>query len=150
MRSCKSTGKERTFKNYWNFCLKVKNLNYLFVQQMTLTISHALMLFHNGIHMNQLKSIYKGKNKLSLMLFGHNHPCHHRQLIAYEKKIEAVMPHEIQSIKLSSLVLSHKWRLGHYQSGHAIIKEIDKEAKRDLVGVPNEHHGENHFETWTT
>ena len=48
------------------------------------------------------------------------------------------------------LIPSHKWRLGHYQSGHAIIKEINKEAKRDLVGVPNEHHGEDHSETWTT
>ena len=29
-------------------------------------------------------------------------------------------------------------RLGHYQSGDAIIEEINKEAKRDVVGVPDE------------
>ena len=49
------------------------------------------------------------------------------------------MPHEIGSIKFSSLVLSRTGRLGHYQSGNAIIEEINKETKRDLVGVPYEH-----------
>ena len=49
------------------------------------------------------------------------------------------MPNEIQSVKFSSLVLSRTGRLGHYQSGDAIIKETNKEAKEDLVGVPNEH-----------
>ena len=37
-----------------------------------------------------------------------------------------------------SLVLSRTGRVGHYQSGDAIIEEVNKEAKRDLVGVPNQ------------
>ena len=71
------------------------------------------------------------------MFFGRNHPCYH-ELVAYEKKTEALMPCEIRSIKFSSLVLGRTGRLVHYQSGDAIIEEINKEAKRNLVGVPNE------------
>ena len=111
---------------------------------MTLTFLHTLMLFRNGIRVNNIECIYGGKNKLSLLFFGRNHPCYH-QLITYEKKIEPLMPHEIRSIKFSSLVLSRTGRLGHYQSGDAIIEEINKEAKRDLVGVPNEHQWRRSF-----
>ena len=52
--------------------------------------------------------------------------------------IEALMPHEIRALKYSPFVLSRTGRSGHYQSGDAVIEEINKEAKRDLVGVPNE------------
>ena len=48
------------------------------------------------------------------------------------------MPHEIRAIKYSSLVLSRTGRSGHYQSRDTVIEEINKEAKRDLVGVPTE------------
>ena len=52
--------------------------------------------------------------------------------------IEALMPHEITALKYSSLALSRTGRSGHYQSGDSVIEEINKEAKRDLVGVLNE------------
>ena len=84
MRSCKSTGTEPTVPNYWDFCSKVKNSNYLFGQQMTFTFSDALMLFCNKIPMNSLEFIYEGKNKV-LLFFGCNHPCYNK-LIAHEKK----------------------------------------------------------------
>ena len=52
--------------------------------------------------------------------------------------IEALMLHEIRALKYSSLILSRTGRSGHNQPGDAVIEEINKEAKRDLVGVPNE------------
>ena len=55
------------------------------------------------------------------------------------------MPGEIKSLKLSSLVLSRTQRLGHYQSGDAAIEEVNKEAKRDLVGVPSENQWKRSF-----
>lgn len=48
------------------------------------------------------------------------------------------MPHEMWLIKKTSPVLSRTGRLGRYQSGHAIIEKINKEAKRDLAGGPDE------------
>ena len=77
LRSCKYTGTEPTVSNCWNFCSKVKNPNHLLVQQITLTFSFALMLFHNGIRVNNLECIYTGKNKLLLLFFGRNHFCYH-------------------------------------------------------------------------
>ena len=34
--------------------------------------------------------------------------------------------------------LSETRRLGHYQSRDAAIEEINKETKKDLIGIPNE------------
>ena len=58
------------------------------------------------------------------------------------------MPREVLNLKYSSLVLSRTDRAGHYQSGDAIIEEINKEGKRDLVGVPSETQWKEHSEIW--
>ena len=137
IRSCKSTNVNPTVNGYWNFCSELQNPNYVFVQQLVFTYLHALIILRKGMRSNNQKYIHAGKNKLSLLFFGRNHPNYH-QLISFEKKIEALMPHEIRSIKYTSLALSWTGRLGHYQSGDPIIEEINKEPKRDLVGVPNE------------
>lgn len=138
VRSCQTKNIEPTVENYWDeFCLVVRNPNYIFVQQMVFTFLHALMILRKGMRMNKQEYIYAGKNKLSLLFFGRNHP-HYHQLISYEKRIEVLMPHEVRVIKFTSLVLSRTGRVGRYQSGDAVIEEVNKEAKRDLVGVPNE------------
>ena len=46
------------------------------------------------------------------------------------------MPVEVLDAGNNSLVLSRTESVGHYQSGDAIIEEINKEGKRDVVGVP--------------
>ena len=90
-----------------------------------------------GTRFNNDKYIYAAKNELALLFFGRNHPIYNR-LIVLEKKVEIAMPHAIRKIKDSTFVLSRTGSDGHYQSGDAIIEEINKEAKRDVVGVPNE------------
>ena len=60
------------------------------------------------------------------------------------------MPHGIRKLKYLSLVLSRTRRLGYYQSGDAIIEEINKEAKRDVVGVPNETQWKRSFRNLDT
>ena len=104
---------------------------------MVLTFLHVLMIFRKGMRSNNQQYIYAGKDKLSLLFHGRNHP-HYHLLIAQEKRIEALMPQEVLNLKYSSLVLSRTDRAGHYQSGDAIIDEINKEGKRDLLGVSNE------------
>ena len=64
--------------------------------------------------------------------------------------IEALIPHEVRSITYSSLVLCCTRRLGHYQGGDAIIEEINKEAKRDIVGIPNEMQWKKSFRNLDT
>ena len=104
---------------------------------MVFNFLHGLILFCKGLGANNHEYIYAGKNKLSLLFFGCNHP-HYHYLILQKTRIEALMQQKLKSLKLSSLVLSRTQRIGHYQSGHVVIEELNEEAKRDLVGVPNE------------
>ena len=84
-----------------------------------------------------MQNIYNAaKDRLLFLFFGRNHPNYHR-LIAFEKKIEHDMPLELKRMKDSSLVMSCTKSKGHYQSGDAMIEEINKEAKRDVVSVPS-------------
>ena len=104
---------------------------------MVFNFLHGLILFRKGMRANNHEYSYSGKNKLSLLFFGRNHP-HYHYFISQEKRIEALMPEKIKSLKLSSFILSRTQRIGHYQEGDAAIEEVNKEAKRDLVGVSNE------------
>ena len=97
---------------------------------MVLTFLDAMMIFRKCILINNHKYIFAGKAKLSLLFFGHNHPYYH-QLISHEIRIEELMPHEICRLMDSSLVLSHTGRLGHYQSGDAII-EKNKQRQNEI------------------
>ena len=114
------------------------------MQEMVLSYLHGLMLLRKGMRAANDSLIYCAKNKLSLLFFGRNHPKYQR-LIAHEKRIEELMPDEIKSSKFSSLVLSRTNSTGHYQSGDALIEEINKEAKRDVVGVPDENQWRRSF-----
>ena len=93
------------------------------------------MLFPRGIRTNNYEYI-SGKNRLSALFFARNHPNYHH-LISFEQRIDQQMPTEILILKSNALVMSRTGRVGHYQSGDAIIEEINKEAN-DLVGVPTE------------
>ena len=84
-----------------------------------------------------MEYVYAGKNKLSILLFGRNHPNYH-QLISLERKIEIQMPPEISSVRFSSRILSRTNQIGHYQSGDAVMEEINKVAKRNILGVPSD------------
>ena len=55
------------------------------------------------------------------------------------------MPLEHKHMKNSSLVMSRTKSIGHYQSGNAMIEEINKEAKRDVVGVPSKRQWTHSF-----
>ena len=52
--------------------------------------------------------------------------------------INFLIPRQIKDLKDSSLVLIRMKRTGHFQSGDAIIQEINKEAKRDIVRVSSD------------
>ena len=60
------------------------------------------------------------------------------------------MPQEVLKLKYSALVLSKTGCAGHYQSEDAIIEEINKKGKRDLVGVPNETQWKRAFQNLDT
>ena len=119
-------------------------ISIFFIQQMVFNFLHGLILFCKGTQASNREYIYAVKNKLSLLSFGCNHP-HYHYLILQEKRTEALMPEKIKSLKLSPLVLNLIQRIGHYQSGDAGIEEVSKEAKRNLVDVPNETQWKHSF-----
>ena len=133
---CAAQNIEASMENYWTFSSKIINPNFLFVQQMVFMFLHALMLLRRGTRCNNYEYIYSAKNKLSLLFFARNHPIYHN-IITQERRIEILMPEEVRSMKFNTLSLSRTSRTGHYQSGDAIIEEVNKEAKRDLVGIPS-------------
>ena len=137
VRNFNKQGVPPTVNDYWEYSAKISNPNYLFMQQITFTFLHGLMILRKGIRANSYKHIYAGKNKLSVLLFGKSH-LYYQQLISFEKTFETLIAHEIRALKHSCLVLSRTRRSGHNKSGDAVREEINKEAKWDIVGVPNE------------
>ena len=53
---CVSHGVPINIANYWMFATKVKNPNFLFVQQMVLTFLHGLMLLRKGGEVKQCRA----------------------------------------------------------------------------------------------
>ena len=126
-----------TNENYCRFNSMLRSCDFIFVQQVALTYLHTLMLLWAWVHNNQPQDIYTAKNKLSLVFCGHNH-WHYYFIISQEKMINFLIPRQIKDLKDSSLVLIRMKRTGHFQSGDAIIQEINKEAKRDIVRVSSD------------
>ena len=81
-------------ESFWNYSPALKNANFVFMQQMAFVYLYALILFRRGIRTKNVEYIYAEKNKLSILLFGRNHPNYH-QLISLERKIEVQMPPDI-------------------------------------------------------
>ena len=55
------------------------------------------------------------------------------------------MPNEIKYLKSSSLILGRSNSTVYYQSGVAMIEEVNKENKKDVIGVPDENQWTSSF-----
>ena len=77
---------EASLKTYWEYSSAVKTANYIFMKQMAFIIFACSNIIFNR-NANELLWIYK----LSILLFGFNHPNYY-QLISFEKNIEFWMP----------------------------------------------------------
>lgn len=137
IQHCRDTGIIVDISNYAEFVASAINPNFVFIHEMVFSYLHVLMMLRKG---TRFSFINAAKNKLSLLFFGRNHP-NYQFILSQEKKIDFLMPLKLKNIKFNSFVTSRKGNVGHYQSGDAILEEINKEAKRDIVGVPNEKNG---------
>ena len=134
---CKTNDIETSLQNNWIFVNSIKNPNFTFILQMTLTYLLALMVLRKGTRSNNSEYINAAKNKLSYFFYTRNNP-NYQFIISQEKKIDVLMPSPLRQIKFNTLVTSRKNNIGHYQSGDAILEEINKEAERSAIGVPGE------------
>ena len=87
---CRDTGTEINISNYWIFAAAAKNPNFVFINQMVLTFLHALMVLRKGTRFNNSEYINAGKDKLSLLFFGRNHP-NYQFILSQEKKIDVLI-----------------------------------------------------------
>ena len=122
-------GVEICLSEYTNFSASAVNPNFMFIHEMVLTYLHALIVLPRGTRFSNSSYINAAKNKLSLLFFGRNHP-NYQYILTQEKKIDTLMPPPLKEVKLKTFVTSRKANTGHFQSGDAILEEINKEAKR--------------------
>ena len=104
---------------------------------MTFTFLHAMMMLRRGIRYCQIEPVLAAKSKLALLFFGRNHP-RYQELTSHEFRIECIAPNEIKSYMHSAFSMSRTNRPGHYQSGGAVIEEINKQGKKWVIGVPTQ------------
>ena len=103
---------------------------------MALTFVHALMLFRQGSRNGDTKAIFAANSKLALLFFGRNHPMY-REIIQHDIKVWSLAPQAMKELISNSLTVSRTAREGHYQGGDAVLEEINKEAKKWVIGVPS-------------
>ena len=61
VHSFSEQGVPPTVNNYWEYSAKIRNRNYLFMQQITFTFLHGLLILRKGIRANSYEHIYAGK-----------------------------------------------------------------------------------------
>ena len=95
---CKTNDIETSLQDYWIFVDSVKNPNFTFILQMTLTYLFALMVLRKGTRSNNSEYINAAKNKLSYFFYTRNHP-NYQFIISQEKKIDILMQSPPRQIK---------------------------------------------------
>ena len=113
----------------------VRNPNYEYAQLMTFTFLHSMMMLRKGVRSGQHLPILAAKSKLSLLFFGRNHPLY-QYMLFQDFRIECLMPDQVREIVYSLMSSSRNNSGGHYQSGDAHVEEINKKAKKWVIGVP--------------
>ena len=136
-RHCKATESDATAHGYWMFSTDAKNPNYVYIQQMVFTYLHAFMMLRKGVRNGDSQLVLVAKTKLGSLFFGRNHP-HYRDIIYNDFKLAYLMPFPVAEGFYSSISASRIGRVGHYQSGDALLEEINKAAKKWVLGVPND------------
>nr|XP_054760538.1 uncharacterized protein LOC129266750 [Lytechinus pictus] len=130
-----------TIEGYWIWSnSEVKDPNYIYIQQMTFTYLHALLMLRTGTRRNNVDAVNAAKTKLFHHMFSGNHP-RYQDILFQDMRDQVQMPKEVLDTLCRSFTLSRTGRSGHYQGGDACLEEINKEGKAWLKlggGIPND------------
>ena len=116
-------------EGYWEYANDAINDTYIYGQQMAFIFLHSLMLFRQGIHSNCSRSNLAAQSKLMLLFYGGNHPKY-QEIIYNDLHQQVLMPDELKNIIESNFSASRTGSLGHFQSGDALLEEINKNGKK--------------------
>ena len=137
VRAC-GTERKPTVDGYWEWTQGVHNPNYIYLQQMTFTYLHGLMLLRDGSRKGNAFAIETAKAKLSPLFFGRHHPTY-RRIVTSDKFIMGMMPNAVREALEASITLSRTGSMGHFQGGDACLEEVNKDAKSwKPPGVPSD------------
>ena len=129
-RHCKATESGATSTHgYWMFSSVAKNPNYVYILRMELTYLHAFIMLRKGVRNEDSQLVFVAKIKLGSLFFGRNHP-HHRDIIYNDFKLAYLLPFPVAEGFYSSLSASRADRVGYYQSGYALLEEMNRAAKQ--------------------
>ena len=137
VRNCLSENIECFGEGYCEFANDAINDTYIYGQQMAFIFLHLHMLFRKGIHRNCSRSVLTSQSKLMLLFYGGNHPKY-QKIVYNDLRQQVLMPDELKNIMESNFSASRTGSLGHFQSGDALLEEINKNGKKWILGVPNE------------
>ena len=91
------------------------------------------MLLRVGVRHNNCEAILTAESKLIDLFFIGNHLVYREIMFDYIKS-EKFMPKEVLH---KSFAVSRTGRTAHYQGGDAVLEEINKAAKKGVIGVPS-------------
>ena len=74
VRHAIEVNEEPSVQGYWLWSQSNTDYNYCYVQEMTLTFLHGLILFRQGVRHNNVDAIFAGRLKFEPLFFGQNHP----------------------------------------------------------------------------
>ena len=117
---------------------------------MTLTYLHSLMLLRKGVRFNDSFAINAAKSKLMMLFYGQNHPIY-KEILLNDLKVNCWAPIDVKMMIDQNLSTSRsEGNFGHYQSGDALLEEINKNAKKWIIGVPTKVQWEKSFRNLDT
>ena len=138
-RHCLAINIQPSADHYWEWCDKIEDPNYIYLQHMIFTYLHSLMMLRSGIRKCNFGLVHNAKTKISQLFFGRKHPIY--QNVFYSDAVDHVlMPEALLNIKQKYVSGSRTGHRERCQGGDALLEEINKESKSwlKMSGIPTE------------
>ena len=126
-------------EEYWSWCNSLECPNYIYMQEMTLTYLHSLMLLRSGVRKSNAIAVQDSVAKLSHLIFNRNHPIY--QNILYNNGLDiCLMPSNLKNIMEQYISGNKSGKRDKCQGGDALLEEVNKESKAwlKMAGVHTE------------
>ena len=113
---------------YWEWCSDVADANYIYMQDMTMSYLHSLMLLRSGVRKCNAVAVKDSIAKLSHLIFNRNHPIY--QNILYHHGLDlCLMPCSLKVILEQYISGNKSGKKNKCQGGDALLEELNKESK---------------------
>ena len=116
---------------------------------MIFTYLHSFMMFRKASRCGSYEYIQTAKSRMAMLFFGRNHP-NYREIVYADLKQTIRLPEEVRELIQNTITTSRNGKIGHYQGGDALLEEINKNAKKWVIGVPTDKQWKQSFRNLDT